>query len=972
MNRLILSTLMLVLPLLASAYDAEVDGIYYSLFPEKNEAKVMVSPSGYSGSVNIPEKFTYEGVEYSVTCIGALAFNSFGEYSNLTSVTIPNSVTRIEPEAFGGCSNLTSVNIPNSVTEIAYGAFDRCNGLTSVHITDLEAWCRISFGSCDANPLYYAHHLYLNGEEVKDLVIPNSVTNLGPSAFQGCSGLTSLTIPNSVTSIEKYAFAECSGLTSVSIPSSLTSLGTAIFWGCSNLASVTIPNSVTSIGAYAFRECSSLTSVTIPNSVTQIAQDAFHDCSGLTSVTIGSSVLRILGMAFANCSNLEEVYCIAENVPVLFSPFQNCHLENITLYVPAASLDAYRNAEQWKDFGNIVALPDQGYYPEGTKWTEIRLDTLKYDSWYSKVGDEWVPNFETIEYYVKGEYVETDVDDPFTFKKIYTNGPEWTDSLTFGICEREYNGDNCVLVTVFNYDDDGVLNVCWPGIAYQFDWSVGKGLYFEDIMMSNTTVIPRSRWFYGIIDEIKEGSFGGVRPLKFVDLNGKAPDNDPNNSIIKNIDTKGGRIIQGIGITEWNDGECLFGAPRPYEALGGEYQSRHYRSMLVHFERNGEVLYDVWPEEFPQTAYRPFVEEGKVWKVGDYSGNPVKRVEYYYFDGDTIINGKTCKQMMRQRYVSPDLPEESPSLTKVGAWYEENKKVYLYDSTTKQFKLIYDFSVDANASLQILGQSYLIGPRQTGGIKGYKGVYREVWENENGEETFRCAPWLEGVGGVYGPPTTNVFNVELADPAWFLMSCTVGDEVIYLNDEYEDGATPGDLNGKKQRFDFTHTVKTKPKAPKRREERLRVGERSSGTNGRWPKGKAMREERREEASAMQSLYGEYNEQKLDINLDPLDDAYLVSITDETGKTVYEKAINAGAIVALNIDISSYAEGRYTVTVENSGESFTGIFDTNTTGIKENVTIEKLKDDRIYNLQGQRMSSLRRGVNIVNGRKVYVK
>ena len=158
----------------------------------------------------------------------------------------------------------------------------------------------------------------------------------------------------------------------------------------------------------------------------------------------------------------------------------------------------------------------------------------------------------------------------------------------------------------------------------------------------------------------------------------------------------------------------------------------------------------------------------------------------------------------------------------------------------------------------------------------------------------------------------------------------------------------------------------------RREERLRVGERSSGTNGRWPKGKAMREERREVTSAMQSLYGEYNEQKLDINLDPLDDAYLVRITDETGKTVYEKAINAGAIVALNIDISSYAEGRYTVTVENSGESFTGIFDTNTTGIKENVTIERLKEDRIYNLQGQRMSSLRRGVNIVNGRKVYVK
>ena len=176
--------LLLFMPILASAYDAEVDGIYYSLFPEKNVAKVTVSPSGYSGSVDIPEKFTYEGVEYSVTSIGALAFNSFGEYSNLTSVTIPNSVTRIEPEAFGGCSNLTSVTIPASVTDIAYSAFSDCNSLTSVHITDLEAWCRISFGSKDANPLYYAHHLYLNGKEVKDLVIPNSVTSLGRSVFE--------------------------------------------------------------------------------------------------------------------------------------------------------------------------------------------------------------------------------------------------------------------------------------------------------------------------------------------------------------------------------------------------------------------------------------------------------------------------------------------------------------------------------------------------------------------------------------------------------------------------------------------------------------------------------------------------------------------------------------------------------------------------------------------------------------------
>ena len=81
--------------------------------------------------------------------------------------------------------------------------------MTSVHISDITAWCNIDFDDCYSNPLYYAHHLYLNGEEVKDLVIPNSVTSIGGSAFEGCSSLTSVTIPNSVTSIGTWAFRDC-------------------------------------------------------------------------------------------------------------------------------------------------------------------------------------------------------------------------------------------------------------------------------------------------------------------------------------------------------------------------------------------------------------------------------------------------------------------------------------------------------------------------------------------------------------------------------------------------------------------------------------------------------------------------------------------------------------------------------------------------------------------------------------------
>ena len=401
-------------------------------------------------------------------------------------------------------------------------------------------------------------------------------------------------------------------------------------------------------------------------------------------------------------------------------------------------------------------------------------------------------------------------------------------------------------------------------------------------------------------------------------------------------------IVEGVGCDKGWELERLFWEYPKSGLVHIEYFLSCYEDGVCIFTNED---FDNLPVITKEPEYVPFLEDGKVWKVGALnSGNPVQWVEYYYFDGDTIIDGKTCKQMMRQRYISPNFPEydiysQQPSLNYVGAWYEEDKKVYVYDSISNQFKLMYDFSLDKNTTLQIDNQFYMVGPKQTGGMKGFKGIYRDILMYKDGGSIVHSTPWLEGVGGVYGP-TINVFDGELADPMWFLMSCTVGDEVIYLNDEFEDGATPEAMNARK-RFDFTHTTKLQPKTPRRSEED-------------------------------QSLYGEYNDKQLGINLDPLDEAYLVRITDETGKAVYEKAIDAGNIVALNVDISAYAKGRYTVTVENSNEAFTGEFEVQTTGIEEISSKRSEVRDYIYNLQGQRLSTLQKGLNIVNGKKVYVR
>ena len=173
MKKHLLFFLFMLLPMAASAQSVEIDGIYYNLVSKIQEAEVTQNPNNYTGSVVIPEKVTYESVEYSVTSIGDGAFGEdMFQQSRLTSITIPNSVTSIGKYAFYGCSGLTSVTIPNSVTSIGNYSFWGCFGLTSV-------------------------------------TIPNSVTSIGNYAFRYCSGLTSVTIPNSVASIGNGAFSGC-------------------------------------------------------------------------------------------------------------------------------------------------------------------------------------------------------------------------------------------------------------------------------------------------------------------------------------------------------------------------------------------------------------------------------------------------------------------------------------------------------------------------------------------------------------------------------------------------------------------------------------------------------------------------------------------------------------------------------------------------------------------------------------------
>ena len=317
--------------------------------------------------VTIYYNYINEGTELAVTFCGD-TYDSYGrEYTEIVvipeEVTFMNrtrKVTSIGENAFRDCFTLYYVTIPNSVTSIGKDAFSGCTGLKKVIVQDIAAWCGISFGSENANPLYYAHHLYSDeNAEITNLVIPNSVTSIGDWAFSRCSGLTSVTIPNSVTSIGDYTFYVCSGLTSVTIGNSVTSIGNGAFAGCSGLTSITIPNSVTSIGSEAFYYCSGLTSVTIGSGVTSIGSSAFDGVDIPTVVSLIENPFAITGKTSNSRTFTQNTFM------------------NATLYVPKGTKEKYKSTTGWKDFVFIEEGAGGGDTPETQK---CATPTISYEN----------------------------------------------------------------------------------------------------------------------------------------------------------------------------------------------------------------------------------------------------------------------------------------------------------------------------------------------------------------------------------------------------------------------------------------------------------------------------------------------------------------------------------------------------------------------------------------------------------------
>ena len=398
---------------------------------------------------------------------------------------IPNSVTLIEG-SFEFCQNLSTVSIGKNVKEISSNAFAMCKNIQQVKFTSIEHACSIKYSN-QCNPAEnsdYAVSLYINDEQVRDLVIPDGVRSIGDYSF--CNfNLSSVTISNNATSIGSYAFKN-STMMKVDIPNGVKTIGFAAFQGCDKLTSVTIPESVISIESNAFKRCSCLTSVVIPDNIASIGSSAFdetpwfnhlpdgviyigkvvytykgdmpkntkivlnegaervsdyafYECKGLTSVLIPNSVTSIGGSAFRDCSNLATVICMSKK-GVEFGMYAFFGIDSTAvLSLPPFCEEVYD--DDWYDYFKHVITDikvDGLYYnidddDDGTAWLEDPiLDRKPYS------GDIVIPSsvtYEGVVYPVVG--IDNGAFENATIKSVVIpDGVRNIDDRSFYNCEE--------------------------------------------------------------------------------------------------------------------------------------------------------------------------------------------------------------------------------------------------------------------------------------------------------------------------------------------------------------------------------------------------------------------------------------------------------------------------------------------------------------------------------------------------------
>lgn len=390
------------------AYQFEKNGIYYDIV---NGKAVVVSGGSvmYSGDVVIPETVEYDGQHYVVDSIGEWAFNScsglmsvklpeklraigslaFVDCYGLTSISFPASLKVIGSDAFQNCDGLTSLSFPEGMTQIGGGAFQRCGRLETLFFPstmksiDWGVFCGAHEneygGECTCDSIRrievkgiatwfnsdrfternyhvaapYAD-LYVNGELLTEVVLPDTMTRIRPALFYGCKKLRSVVFPNNLKVIDDCAFENCTGIENLEFPQGLDSIKSSAFYICRGLRKIAFPQGLRYIGMRAFWGCEELHSVSFPNKLENIDYGAFEGCKSLTSVAFPEGLTGIEDAAFYGCDKLDSLSFPASMKTINWTAFcthrgnygDSCSCEHIR-YVDVEDLHTWINSVRY-------------------------------------------------------------------------------------------------------------------------------------------------------------------------------------------------------------------------------------------------------------------------------------------------------------------------------------------------------------------------------------------------------------------------------------------------------------------------------------------------------------------------------------------------------------------------------------------------------------------------------------------------
>ncbi|MBQ4392402.1 MAG: leucine-rich repeat protein [Prevotella sp.] len=298
-------------------------------------ATTTIAGDGYGMFENCSSLQSIDLSETQITAVGNYAFSGC---SKLASVQLPSCFTTISDGMFNGCSLLTTINLPDGLTSIGQQAFRDCSSLPQVNVP--------------ASVSTMGEQVFQNCSSLTSATVQADVATLPRYTFDGCSSLRTASLTGNITTIGERAFNGCAKLTDLTLPPTLTTLGQYTFYNCSSLATLSLPSALTTFGDGVFEGCSSLLSLTIPEGVSYLPSQLLYNCTGLQSLYLPSTITEINYSALYNLNSLIDLHVLAATPPS-FSYFSRA--DQVTLFVPEASIADYQTADCWKDFYRIYA-----------------------------------------------------------------------------------------------------------------------------------------------------------------------------------------------------------------------------------------------------------------------------------------------------------------------------------------------------------------------------------------------------------------------------------------------------------------------------------------------------------------------------------------------------------------------------------------------------------------------------------------